>query len=371
MNRLTLGPTADNYSVKLYGKLRYLRNVSQSNFEVLRERVVNTNYIVSSNHLLVQILNSLSIKKEHSLEYVFSIATAERNYLSASFDLSCPNNKGKRQQDVYFSNNYREYVSLMDLDIPLEDYIEKPLEKFTPLIPLYNTNTDVSYIPLFQRKFKEKKPLNEFAIFGLDFVELAVGYWKFLNDYDVGPDGIAPSVYNYIGKWPLLNCQMLCNQLALTNILFNRTVEEKGSLGNFRFLTGQVAIIDNSVDIYEALNNLNSQMALNWHNTPLKMFNLMPCLYDLTDGNPYPNHDGGELSYFYQSGWGFQPGMAKAILLNKVYNYNVFKDIKADFTTMVNKFQMSYARFQDQITDKDLKNHLDLLYQKLFEFNKK
>lgn len=369
MNKLTLLNRGLITSVKPYGKLRYLQSVNQNNYDILEERVKLFNYLVPSDHVLVQILNALSIDKDLPLEYLYNIVKVESNYLASVYGITSPNNSGKSQNGVYFSNDYLEHITLVSLNTSFEDYLNKPLKEFTPLIPLYNTNTAIDFRPTFDRKINTKaKGSKGIAIFGLDIVELAIGYWKYLNEFSSeNTMQVMPSTYNYIGKWPLLNCQMLCNQLALINILSNRA-DNLHSLANFDYLTGSVAIVKTNKEIYTYLAHINTMLSSSWFNEPVKLLaNVFPIF---PTANSYPDFTDNDNSYFYQSIWPLLPGMIKIIILTKQYCDSQFKDISPLYKTMVDKFKQSSNNYLNQISDKDMRTHIKELFDKLFLYFK-
>lgn len=358
MKSLTINKTDYRYPIVKFSKLRQLGHITKCNYAALTSVCERINHNLVNQHVLVQLLNKLGISKTWDLEYLISIVKSERNGITSFYDFTTVNNRGRGQNNVYYGGDYYEHLVILDLKHDCEYYAKKDYKLLTPIVPLYTTSTDYGFIGMYEKPLKGGgREYKGYGLLGVDIVELAVGYWRWLNS-GIGYEWDAQCCpHNYIPKYPMVNCTMIQNQLARVNILYNNRVKGK-TLEDFDVLSGSFTHIP-SRDIYlESIKNIDKQAS---SKKLINAENLLALFDPLGD---YLNLNYGIYQYFDQTKWCLQLNVIK--LLTLTLTYNNLKFVKTgQVSTIVVRWLSDYKDMLLNVKDPRFKEHIKELIGEL------
>lgn len=223
MNTLTFPVfTQTSYPVLRYPAMNNLQRDTRYNRDALREHVARVNYHLPNQHVLVGLLQQLTIDPEWELEYLVSYVRLRAYSLCSLFKITNLQNVGEARKNVFYYNDMAEVLCMIDNN---KQYNASTLdiEKLTPVIPLYTTDHTHSYKPSIDRKDGSRQLFAGVSIIGIDLVELAIGWWLYMKQ-DRTTD---TAIHAFLVKYPLVNAQLIHNQLNVINVLYEHIVNEK------------------------------------------------------------------------------------------------------------------------------------------------
>ena len=175
---------------------------------------------VENEHILVGILQQLSIDVNWELDYVVAYTRFRANSLCTQFKITSINRVGEAIIDGFYRNNTREHWCLIE-NTQVYTLATLDLDKLRPVVPLCSTVTSHGYVHNMTKPINYKRSqIEDLAIIGLDMVELAVGWWayqKLNRERDTGPG-------TYIAQYPFVYAQLMHNQLSIINVLYEHVI---------------------------------------------------------------------------------------------------------------------------------------------------
>ncbi|EJI5696415.1 hypothetical protein NFI00_000118 [Salmonella enterica] len=364
MNTVSLPSfTQFKYPLLNYGELGNLLRDTEFNRRALQQRVAMVNYNLPNQHVLVGLLQQLAIDPDWSIEYVATYARFRAYTLSTLFKITNIQNLGTPQSDVFYYNGVKEVLFLLDNNRSYDELTT--IEALCPVIPMYTTVNFHSYKPSIERTNSTTLPNAKggIAFIGIDLVELAVGWWLYMRQAREVDTGI----HAYLVKYPLVNAQLIHNQLNVVNTLYEHIVNETpyGDLMD----PEEVTFITS--DVRKKLTNY-----MGWLVRALKgrrLDNLGHLLAQIKSIYEVPYFDflyePGNSKMFAQTRWVYEPGVLKLFILYlTIANELSYKagDINTQIHDAIPKMINNYQR----IADKTIREHLIGLAKKAQQLNK-
>lgn len=258
------------------------------NTQQMKDFVGSIPYALQNQNVLVGLLQNLSIDPEWSAEYVVQYVKFRSKSLCSAFSITSPNNVGKVKYNVLCYGGCHEHLCLLEDDRDY-DYSNIQQDDLTPFVPMYSTLTTYSYLPPIEL---ERKPQidysNDYVIIGINLVELALGWWLYMND----PVNEGLGIHTYIPKLPSIKFKLLLNQFSLFNGLYEYFVKEN----NIDDLLKYENVIFNTMSMDNRLNDHLSFQITKIKDYPIKSHtyllsliqsSLTPDLFELFDDKEY------------------------------------------------------------------------------------
>lgn len=198
-----------------------LRN-HKYNIQKMWEKIEDMEYNLFNQNLFVGLLQNLSIDPSWTLEYVIAYTKLRSRSLCSAFGIASQNNKGVLHPDTLFYGNCKEFFVYVE---DSRDLTKESLSSLKSIFPIYSTITTFTYLPTAER---ERNPQMDYkhdtAVVGVNLVELAVGWWLYMND----PRFEGHGIHQYLGTIAFPNFELLHNQLAIFNSLYKHIVDKVG-----------------------------------------------------------------------------------------------------------------------------------------------
>lgn len=352
-------PSSFVYPKVNYGSLGNLHRQTEYNRKAFRDYVAVNIFNLENEHLLVGLLQQLSIDPEWDLDYVVEYTRFRANSLCTLFNITSLNHVGSPILRGFFREGTIEHWCLIEND---KVYKEKTLDFSTlhPIVPLYSTSTRHSYR---HNAIRQMEPMNQsgFAVMGLNLVELAVGWWKYMRDpqYDGG-------ISAYVCHFPLVNAQLIQNQLAVLNVLYEHLVNEKPLDELIYTDTVSFITVSETKLLREYVEFLVHCFT---HNRLMDLSHLMAQLLSIYK-QPYFNYvRAGKAALFSQTAWVWEPAVMKLYALYlTIANQKGYK--AADINTVINRTHATRVNNYQRIPDVFTRKHFIDLANKVNELNK-
>lgn len=212
-----------NYDKKEYGVIRlaewdYMRNQLRRNLITILEYYQNTSVSVATDHLLIQILQSLVIPLSLSTERYYANIEPLALTLASPFQLTSPINVGRPFDGVFYGRGNKEIIVAVDeyFDPIVAD---KNWKLLTPIRVLRHPFTDLRLnIPDGKVKSQEQGTV----VLSLNIPMLAIQYRAFRREEQqrvaAGVVDVQRNVMQFVMMYPLSNLLMS----HLDQALFNR-----------------------------------------------------------------------------------------------------------------------------------------------------
>lgn len=198
-----------------------MRRQTEFNRTAFFEWVDSQPFNVENENLLVGLLQQLSINPEWTLEYVVSYTRLKARSLCTTFGVTNINRVGSAVENGFYRRNTREHWCLIE-NTRQYNLSSVKFKNLCPVVPLASTITTRGYSHTLTRDTKVSNPVTDLAVMGIDLVELAVGWWGYQRldrKRSAGPAA-------YLSQIPLVNAQLMHNQLAPINILYEHFINE-------------------------------------------------------------------------------------------------------------------------------------------------
>lgn len=348
------------YGLLQYPKINNLLRNTEFNRKALEEKVQRSTYQLEDQHVLVGLLKQLTINPEWELDYVVEHARLRAPRLASLFKMTTINNMGSPVKNFFFSGDCCEHLTLIDNNTK---YLESMLniEDLKPVIPLYTTTTVHSYKPSIERSPSDGGTPKEFAIWGIDVVELAVGWWLYMKQNRTVDTGI----HAYLVKYPLVNAQLTQNQLAVINVLYEHIVNERP----YSELIKTEYVNFTTVDLSRHLEEYYSFLVKRYKGKRLTdIGNLLAQVYSIYDGNFFNYVEAGKFGLFSQTRWIWEPAILKLYTIYLTLGNDLFYKC-GDINTNVSLSHRTRNNNYQQITDRHLRDHILMLSNKVNELN--
>lgn len=349
-----------NFSSVNYTKLKSLHRATRINRESFEEYIENNTFVGDSDSIPMGLIRSLGIEADWDLDYLVSYVRLRSYSLATPFKLTSISNQGSLITSGLYKENTKERWVLIDNEREYE--LESlNIDKLSPIIPLYSTVTKRSYLPTDLKDDKSYQP-EQLAIVGIDLVELAIGWWLYLNTYKEHSFGID----KYLTKHVFNRAQLYQNQLAVINILFECLING----GDLNDLINQDERLPFSlVNENRHLEDVLKYTIKALRHKRLVSFNhllyLIPSIYSENFDNQIRGDKSSELA---QSSWIWEPPILKlfAIYL-KVSTQGGYK--ASDINTLIDRVRRVMPRNLNRINDKYFRTHIQELAELVFELN--
>ena len=291
------------YPKKNFASLGNLRRVTDNNRRAFRQYVDRTPFNLENEHLLVGILQQLSIDPEWDLDYVVSYSRFRSYTLCTQFNITSIQGIGKVITDGFYRQGVQELWGLIEND---RTYSEVSLnqEALRPVIPIFSNLLTRGYKLTAERPVSPKAQGDKLAIIGLDIVELAVGWWLYMRSNPTRDTGI----HAYLCKHPLYTAQLIHNQSVVINMFYEFFVTGKDFNSLF------------SVEPVDFITMSEEKLLKEWFTfkagvvTDRKLVNIGHLMDNLDSlySYPYFNYEsGGNNKLFTQTSWLWEPAAMK------------------------------------------------------------
>lgn len=352
--------TRTTYPVLRYPMINNLQRDTRYNCEALREHVARVNYHLPNQHLLVGLLQQLTIDPEWELEYLVSYVRLRAYSLCSLFKITNLQNVGSAVKNVFYYNDMAEVLCLIDNN---KQYNESTLniERLTPVIPLYTTDTTHSYKPSIDRKDGTRQQFAGVSIIGVDLVELAIGWWLYMRQ----ERSTDTAIHAYLVKYPLVNAQLIHNQLNVINVLYEHIVNQRpySQLSE----TEEVTFI--TANVLPGLEKYYSWLTTVMMGRRFKNIEHLLTQVSSIYSDPYFNYvPEGENECFAQTRWCWEPRTLKLYAIYLTLANRLFYkagDINTQVAIAIPKMLNNYQK----IPDKYVRDHLVTLATKVQALN--
>lgn len=349
-----------NYPTQRFGRLNDLRRHADFNAKAFRDHVNMNAFNLENQHLLVGLLQQLSIDPDWPVEYVVEYTRFRSNSLCTLFKITSINHIGAATYHGFYREGIREQWVLLEKPF---DY-NKPFDAqhSQPIVPLYSTSTKYSYKHNVLRKSPVETPPDGIAIVGVDLVELAVGWWYYMQ----APENDGTGISSYLCKAPLINAQLIQNQLAIQNILYRHIVCEEDIAEMVH--TDSVTFITSTEKplLVEYCTFLAERLRAHRMVDVNQVLERFDSLYSRSYFNYYP---AGRNELFAQTYWAHEPQVLQlyAIYL-RLANDGGYR--AADISSRIDRAWMGMSNNYGRINDGYFKEPLRALLTQVVELNR-
>lgn len=327
-----------------------LRN-TEYNREAFREYVDRTPFNLENENPLVGLLQQLAIDPTWDLAFVVEYVRFKANTLATVFKINNLTNTGDIIKNGFYREGVVEHWTLIDNK---KTYTaETDIFSLRGIVPLYSTVTNRSYKLSLEKKHTQAS--GHFAIVGIDLVELAVGWWLWMNDKQWEGTGI----HNYLCKIPLFNATLIHNQSTVINVLFEFFVNEIPLQALLTADTVKFTTLNE-----ERLLKLYFNFTIDWITGRRldDLGHLLVSIRSLYRVDSFNYVRAGDRGLFSQTSWAYEPAILKlyAIYLS-VANRMGYRagDINAVFTRA---YPVLLNNYQRNVPKEPMRGHmLDLL----------
>lgn len=355
-------PSSFVYPKVNYGRLDNLRRQTEFNRKAFRDYVATNIFNLENEHMLVGLLQQLSIDPEWTLEYVVEYTRFRAYSLCTLFKITSLSHVGHATDVGFYREATSEHWCLIEDD---RVYKEATFDFATsyPVVPLYTTRTDHGYRHNVIKHWENPKPPKDLAIVGLNLVELAVGWWKYMRDPQFDNTGISA----YVCRFALVNAQLIHNQLAVFNILHDHIVNGDSLDDLIQAQTVSFITVSETKLLKEYIEFLVERFT---HNRLMDLTHLMVQLQSIYK-QPYFNYvRAGKAALFTQTCWVWEPAILKFYSLYlTIANLKGYK--AADINTVINRSHAGRINNYQRIPEAYFREHFIELAEKVNELNKK
>lgn len=349
-----------NYPTQRFGRLNDLRRHADFNAKAFRDYVNMNAFNLENQHLLVGLLQQLSIDPEWDLKTVIEYTRFRSNSLSTLFKITSINHVGGPTYYGLFRHGVREQWVLLEKPYDFSKPFDPQYSQ--PVVPLYTTSTQHSYKHSVLKEGFVETPPDGIAIIGLDLVELAVGWWHYMQE----PRNDGTGISSYLCKAPLINAQLIQNQLAIENVLYEHLVchadiEKLIYTDNVTFIT-----INEKPLLVEYCKFLADRLTANRMVSLGQVIDRFDSLYSRPYSHLYP---AGRNALFAQTSWAHEPQVLRLMAIYlAVANEGEYR--ASDINTQIDRAYMGMIRNYKRIEDDYFEGQLGALATQVFELNK-
>lgn len=349
-----------NYPTQRFGRLNDLRRHADFNAKAFRDYVNMNAFNLENQHILVGLLQQLSIDPDWSIEYVIEYTRFRSNSLCTLFKITSIHGQGGPTYEGLYREGFREQWVLLEKPYDLSKAFDAQYSQ--PIIPLYSTSTRHSYKHNVQRKGGVATPPDGIAIIGLDLVELAVGWWYYMQ----APENDGTGISSYLCKAPLINAQLIQNQLAIQNILYQHIVCE-GDIAEMVYSDSVTFITSNEKPLLvEYCTFLADRLRAHRMIEVNQVIERFDSLYSRPYFNYYP---AGRNALFAQTCWAHEP---QVLQLYAIYlalaNEKGYR--APDINSAIQRAWMGMNNNYSRINDSYFKDPLRALLTQVVELNR-
>lgn len=296
-------PSNTSYPRLNFTDLNNMRRQTEYNRKAFIDWVRKQPFNVENEHLLVGLLQQLSINPEWDLDYVVGYTRFRAYSLCTLFKITSLHHVGEATDQGFYRNNAREHWCLIE---NTKQYVmgQVSLNSLRPVVPLCSTITEHGYSHPETRNKRTSVPVGGLAVMGVDLVELAVGWWMYqrLNrERDTGPGA-------YVAQYPMVHAQLFHNQMCVINALYEHVVHDQALTEFFHADKVTFTTVNERPHWQKLL-----EFLVSFYNTHrLQNFEHFLSVIDSIYAEPYFNYvQAGKNSLYAQTMWIWEPAILK------------------------------------------------------------
>lgn len=344
-------PSSFVYAKAQFGRLDNLRRQTEWNRKAFRSYVLANAFNLENEHVLVGLLQQLSIDPTWDLDYVIQYTMFRSYSLCTLFKITSLSHIGAMTGEGFYREGTAEHWCLIEKDLDYTQVFDPSTS--TPIVPLYTTKTNHSYKHTLLRSIKPINPPKDLAVIGINLVELAVGWWWYMQD----PANDGTGITAYLSGYPLMNAQLVHNQLATVNVLYEHIVNEKPLEELIKTDSVTFITISETKLLKEYLEFLTTRLTGNRLVDINHMLTQFVSLYK----HPFsPFVRAGKAALFAQTCWVWEPAIMKLYALYLTIaikgGYKV-----GDITTIINRSHAGRVNNYQRIPEKVFRDHFIVL----------
>lgn len=299
-------PTPGNfqYPMKGFTGISNLRRIVNFNQKSFRDYLDLNPFNLENQHPLVGLLQQLTIDPAWDLDYVIKWTQFKAYSLCTLFNINSMSGVGGVVKNGVYGRGCVELWGLIEND-KVYDSTTLRFENLRPVVPIYSTIIERGYkLILETTSSTDTRYKDNVALVGINLVELAIGWWMWMNDETKQGTGI----HHYLCMWPLYTATLIHNQGVTVNWLYEFFVKGKSTSGMFdveqvKFTTLSESKLLKEWFVFKA-DFLTSRTLVN-------IGHLIKSIDTLSNGNYFNYEDGGNAKYFVQTSWFWQPAVIK------------------------------------------------------------
>lgn len=221
-------PGSFNYPMKHFSGMQNLRRVTRHNQKAFEAYMNENVFVLENQFLLVGILQQLAIDPEWDIDYVVRYTQFRSYSLATVFKINSMSSSGGLIKKGLYGDGCNELWGLIENE-RIYDPATLRFEGLRPVVPIYSTLLERGYKTTVERNSTSEKNKDQVALIGLNMVELAVGWWKWINT----PGNEQTGYTDYLTKVVLVNAQLVHNQSVVINWLYEFFVKGRSTEGLF------------------------------------------------------------------------------------------------------------------------------------------
>jgi len=282
-----------------------LLRVTQINADDFKENVSTNIFVLEDQHILSQLLYHLAVDPDWTMEEVLVQTRYRANALASLFNITSSNRPGKAFYGGFYRDGCIEHWTLIDNE---KAYTNVHLDSINPLVPLYSTSMMRGYKhPALRSSVKPSSP-TEFAIIGIDIVELALGWWVYMNS----PEWGYGTRESFLCKYVLGKAVFTQNQLSIINMLYSFFVFDEPMNNIVRTYNVSFTTVSETKLIKKLLGHIIDDM------TSVRLKNMEHFMSKIKSVYREPHFNylrGGKQRLFTQARWTWEPGVLKLMVI--------------------------------------------------------
>lgn len=249
-------PCIKTYRNFIYTQYGGLNEILKRNSITYMNKLYDHNLRIQNENIFVQLLMFMNIDPEDNVQNVYANLLTKVNTIASHFGISCMYNIGKPIKNG-FENNYEYYISKeyskYPIIIPDEYRHPNTVINKSVLIPLFTSDTTISYPMYYEKRNNEVKDM---SVYSVDLVGLGIGYYYYLTDRIPNPP-ISYSANNYVATYVYGNYNIYKNIHNLYNINYYQLLTNMDASRLIEYIKPMFNIIPfNNRDV-EYLNRLH------------------------------------------------------------------------------------------------------------------
>jgi hypothetical protein len=198
----------------------FIRNGLQANIEKVQNFYRTHNPVVKSNHLLIKLLQSLTVSKQMELERYYDNVDTISLGVSMALKMTSSIYRGIVHRGIFYGKDNPEIILAVD-DYFDFNYVHQNWEKVSAVKPLLHPKSDFDY--MLPRGI-DTSDENGLAVIMVNIPMLAVQYRAFLLSQWQDEDESPKSINQFIGGFVLPNMLRAQTELCLFNKIYNRAL---------------------------------------------------------------------------------------------------------------------------------------------------